>query len=1367
VPPCSNAQPSTPQPVPDLYYDQPTATGNNGSSAGFIAQWKGTFNSDAAGTFRFSVDHADGAILVIDPGTDHAQVALYALSLPGDTDMDGSTTVYDQIAIFGSGYYNDGRTDHTWTDGDLNGDGVVNFLDVSQVMGYESSAVVSARTITANTNDMVDSGYLTDGVNLTAGSRTFELDVFQRGGESNTFAQLSVSNPDTPTTFYSVDSKAPVVTAEPITAIAGQEFDGVVATFTPATHRTTAEDYAPEINWGDGSATEAAEAFDIGDGTFGVWASHTFASAGAYTPHIKVTHIASTLQGETNGSATVADSAPPVTPTAPGKPTGLTAQAISTSAIGLIWDHVPDATSFTVTRTGPDGTYTFPVTDPLANSYVDDNAVIYTLKPHTSYTYTVKATNDVGDSSASDAVTISTLNTPPVAFDDPFESTAHDQPLDISRDLHWFDADHDQVSLDESSLSAPQHGTVSVVTDPQTGAKTIRYQPAPGFVGNDSFTFTVSDGIDHSQPGTVDIRVTHVPPVAASLVGTAVFTADPSGTTASASFYLGGSGETGARFILVDAPPNVSLVDDHTGLVTVTQPYPSEGDYPPVQFTYKMNDGLSDSNLASARINFPSDYHSDWPNPGYGWPNRVQLPQGTSDITDVLDPTGAAVEIIEGPHGGTFSRNSDDSYTYAPAPSFTGTDWVTYRLADGGTTDPNAPWTNSSYMTIFFDVSPALATLQADRAGLNYGEPIGEAVKRGGDPAKYVILTNNGDLENHADGTADNADDTAQVITATQLNQLYNPYVPSPTFSIPEPDLAPLNVSVRSSNVSPTRGTVELKLSDPSAVRILASNPYSTTAHEIYAPGKNEEQNLFEDLSNLAASPLDSGLLWMEGLKPCPDLKMSLIFRNEAGQEVTRDELHVTIGEVTTVGKDGQPVTEVTDLDRNEIFDNTEGVSGIDPLPDQAYFKIVLNGLPKASVLVQSSSNAADSYSQEDTQSSSTEWGVVYDGDASNVIIPSDKAAIYQALGIHAVHNDSAPTTTITTQPAVPGGPAFDAFTRKAALPKRRVADAALTVSATTTTSVSLSWTTSPPFYGPLPTAFDVQQLGADGVTWSTVATVPGTTSTLTVSGLSPATVYSYRLISKFGNVNWPKPVEGRPARAMTSQRPGNNDDLNKWRVFDLLHDEELRHVEALYYQPAGVDQLFNVLMAAVNQLTGVVIDNNLPKADLAQFKSGTMKMNWNASPMTVTHEMVHCADWWKGWSSTIQSKEALAYAVEWMLEAAHHTSGGGGDLVTLQTRRIANVAAAKTIWAGAWGNFQYYIGKDCSYNTVANIKLTAKMEAADFDRAMTITGLKFSESVLTYPFEDSLRQRLGFDMGALGSQHLGPPATQLDLVFQ
>ena len=121
-----------------------------------------------------------------------------------------------------------------------------------------------------------------------------------------------------------------------------------------------------------------------------------------------------------------------------------------------------------------------------------------------------------------------TVNTPP---------TAADQVVDVSNAarggarLTLTGADADGDTLRYSLASYPTHGNLSSL-NPTTGTAT--YYPYSGYAGTDSFTFTVSDGTDRSDPATATLTVTSAQPP------TARFTANADGLTV----FLDASGST-------------------------------------------------------------------------------------------------------------------------------------------------------------------------------------------------------------------------------------------------------------------------------------------------------------------------------------------------------------------------------------------------------------------------------------------------------------------------------------------------------------------------------------------------------------------------------------------------------------------------------------------------------------------------------------------------------------------------------------------------------------------------------------------------------------------------------------------------------
>lgn len=91
-------------------------------------------------------------------------------------------------------------------------------------------------------------------------------------------------------------------------------------------------------------------------------------------------------------------------------------------------------------------------------------------------------------------------NTNPVAVADPV-STTSGQAKTFSPLQNDTDADGDTLSI--QSLTTPSHGAADLNPD-----GSVTYTPAPGYLGNDSFQYVLSDGRGGTATGTVNVTVT-------------------------------------------------------------------------------------------------------------------------------------------------------------------------------------------------------------------------------------------------------------------------------------------------------------------------------------------------------------------------------------------------------------------------------------------------------------------------------------------------------------------------------------------------------------------------------------------------------------------------------------------------------------------------------------------------------------------------------------------------------------------------------------------------------------------------------------------------------------------------------------------
>jgi hypothetical protein len=106
--------------------------------------------------------------------------------------------------------------------------------------------------------------------------------------------------------------------------------------------------------------------------------------------------------------------------------------------------------------------------------------------------------NDGQTNSEPASATITATNNAPVANDDS-AVTAQGVAIDIAVLANDSDADADALSI--SSVTQPAHGAASI------NGTSLRYVPATGYVGDDAFGYTATDGAD-SDTATVSLSVT-------------------------------------------------------------------------------------------------------------------------------------------------------------------------------------------------------------------------------------------------------------------------------------------------------------------------------------------------------------------------------------------------------------------------------------------------------------------------------------------------------------------------------------------------------------------------------------------------------------------------------------------------------------------------------------------------------------------------------------------------------------------------------------------------------------------------------------------------------------------------------------------
>ncbi len=232
--------------------------------------------------------------------------------------------------------------------------------------------------------------------------------------------------------------------------------------------------------------------------------------------------------------------------------------------------------------------------------------------------------------------------------------------------------------------------TAMLVDDVTNGTLTFNadgsfdYTPNAGYVGNDSFTYKLSDGLTDSNTSTVTINVLNNAPSASD--DSYMVTHDQTLNEAAPGVIGNDSGDTDGdpvTAILVDDVANGTLTFNADGSFDYT---PNGGYVGNDRFTYKLNDGLADSNTSTVTINVLNNAPSA-SDDSYMVTHDQTLSEAAPGVigNDSGDTDGDPVTaiLVDDVTNGTLTFNADGSFNYTPNAGYVGSDSFTYKLNDG------------------------------------------------------------------------------------------------------------------------------------------------------------------------------------------------------------------------------------------------------------------------------------------------------------------------------------------------------------------------------------------------------------------------------------------------------------------------------------------------------------------------------------------------------------------------------------------------------------------------------------------------------------------------------------------------------------
>ncbi len=355
-----------------------------------------------------------------------------------------------------------------------------------------------------------------------------------------------------------------------------------------------------------------------------------------------------------------------------------------------------------------------------ANNFTGNVTFPYTISDGQGGSATAVVTVTIGNQ---------TPNQPPVATGD-ISTTPAGTPDTINVLPNDSDPDGDPITI--TSVGTPTNGTTRIddggtPNDP-TDDRVI-YTPNPGFVGTDTFPYTISDGRGGTSTAFVTVTVTNTPPIA---VGD--LSSTPLNTPVSIPVLNNDSDPNNDPLTITGAsnPPN-GTVRIENGQITYT---PNPGFVGTDIFPYTISDGRGGTATAFVTVtvtNTPPVAVGD--NSSTSVNNPVSIPVLNNDrdpdgdplnITGAGTPSNGTVRIDD---GGTPNDPTDDRIVYTPNPGFIGTDTFPYTISDG------RGGTSTAFVTVTISNNPPVAVGDINSTPLNT-------------PVNVPVLNNDRDPDN-------------------------------------------------------------------------------------------------------------------------------------------------------------------------------------------------------------------------------------------------------------------------------------------------------------------------------------------------------------------------------------------------------------------------------------------------------------------------------------------------------------------------------------------------------------------------------------------------------------------------------------------
>jgi hypothetical protein len=387
-----------------------------------------------------------------------------------------------------------------------------------------------------------------------------------------------------------------------------------------------------------------------------------------YTPSVEYQGTDSFTYRATDGSL---DSAP-VTVSLTVLPRPNTAPVANSQAV-----LTDEDSSIALTLSGTDAEsdpLSFTITVPPSHGSLSGTAPALVYSPSANYhgpdSFSFRVNDGTVDSAAGVvSITINPVNDAPVALDQTVVGTE-----DTAAEFDLLVSDVEGDSLTFVPISAPLHGTLSVVSTLPGQPLRVRFVPTSNFSGQDTFTYRVNDGSLDSLVATVTVTIGAANDAPVANAQTVALSEDEAQT-----LTLTGSDPEGdaLAFTILSQPSHGALTG--TAPALTYQPLPNfHGED---SFSFLVSDGSLSSEPVTVSLSIASVNDAPTAQP-QSVTTSEDIPVSLTLSAADIDGDALSWTIVAQPTHGTLTGTAPN-YTYTPNANYAGTDSFVFKVSDG------------------------------------------------------------------------------------------------------------------------------------------------------------------------------------------------------------------------------------------------------------------------------------------------------------------------------------------------------------------------------------------------------------------------------------------------------------------------------------------------------------------------------------------------------------------------------------------------------------------------------------------------------------------------------------------------------------